>query len=234
MGAHFIPDRCAVIDRVGSSLLIRGNMPLIAPDDHYALLEIQAAIGEDLLGRTILDIPIIDNVGERAQFTAICRAFGVDAAEFPESSWPPYGRPGYDPNAFLGQTLTTEGHSLPGAMVWRPFEGLPAGEDPSTYLSSPLWDFSGFLDNIVFLLSQLENTAIYVHCQLGADRTGAFHIGYLILTRGLSLAAATAKANASTKATPPNADYQRLVADYADRIQPLSERWGIANGNGEC
>lgn len=213
MGSQFLPNRCAVIDRVGSNVLLRGNMPLLGEDNHYALREMQAASGQaDLLSRTIVDVPIIDNAGERVQFEALCEAFGVPADRF--TAWPPYGTPDYDPNEYLGVTLRTEGVEVLGAMVWRPFEGLPAGEDPTTYLGAPLWDFGGFIDNVIHMLSQLEQAAVYVHCQLGADRTGAFHIGYLMKAHGLSFRAAWATANAATQAGPPNADYQRLVTAY--------------------
>lgn len=217
MGSQFIADRCAVIDRVGTNLLIRGNMPLLGEDNHYALKEIQAASGvADLLTRTIINVPIIDNVGECEQFSALCLAFGIDPARFPETMWPPYGKPGYKLNSLLGHTLTTEGECIKGSMVWRPFEGLPAGEAPGPYITAPLWDFSGFVENVIEMLANLENTAIYVHCQLGADRTGAFHIGYLMKTRDFGFYAASAIANESTQAGAPNADYLRLAKAYAD------------------
>lgn len=220
MGAHFIPDRCAVIDKVGSNFLVRGNMPLLPPDNHYALLELQASSGiASLTSLTLIDVPIIDNVGERVQFEALCSAFGVDAAKFPASEWPPYGKPGYQPNALLGHTLRSEDRYMAGAMMWRPFEGLPSGDDPLPYLQSPLWDFGGFIEQVVQMLASFRTSVIYVHCQLGADRTGAFHIGYLMRTQGLDLAAASAKANAATKAGAPNADYQRLVEAYARYLQ---------------
>ena len=215
MGSTFIPSRCAHIDTVGSNVLIRGNMPLIDVDLHYAYDEIASASGVDLSTRKLIEVPIIDNVGERQQFAQIMKAFGVDPDIFPSSYWPPWMQPSYEPNALLGTSVMTEGHYLPGSVVWRPFEGLPADTDPKTFLYSPGWDFSGFIDNVVAMLHQMENVAVYVHCQLGADRTGAFHIGYLMKTQGLCLKAASAKANGSTSAGPPNADYQRLVAAYA-------------------
>jgi hypothetical protein len=215
MGSTFIPGRCAHIDTVGSNVLIRGNMPLIAPDMHYALEEIEAASKVSLRNRDVIDVPIIDNVGERAQWTAILDAFGVDPNLFPTSFWPLYLQPGWQPNALLGSFLMTEGQTISGSILWRPFEGLPAGEDPKVYLGWPGWDFSGFIDHVVDLLHTLQNTAIYVHCQLGADRTGAFHIGYLMKTQNLNLKDATNLAVVSTSAGLPNADYMRLVAAYA-------------------
>lgn len=220
MGSTFIPSRCAHIDTVGSNVLIRGNMPLIAPDMHFALDEIaEASKVHDLLSRKFIEVPIIDNVGERAQWTPIMKAFGVDPDRFPASYWPPYLQPGWEPNTLLGTEVTTEGHSLPGSVLWRPFEGLPAGQDPKLFLYSPGWDYSGFIDHIIALLcSTMVDSAIYVHCQLGADRTGAFHIGYLMKTQGMSLKDATAVAVASTSAGPPNADYQRLVTAYSTTL----------------
>ena len=218
MGSTFIQSRCRHIDTIGSNVLIRGNMPLVGDDLHYAYDEIAAASGVVLSSRKLIEVPIIDNVGERAQFEPLLRAFGVDPAIYPSSYWPPWMQAGYEPNKMLGTEVTTEGHALPGSVVWRPFEGLPAVADPKEYLYSPGWDFSGFVDHIVELLHTLVDSAIYVHCQLGADRTGAFHIGYLMHTQGLSLEEASAKANSSTSAGPPNADYQRLVAAYAKTL----------------
>lgn len=218
MGSTFIPSRCAHIDTVGSNVLIRGNMPLLGDDLHYAYDEIEAASKVDLTSRKLVEIPIIDNVGERAEFEPLLRAFGVDPDIYPSSYWPPWMQAGYDPNKMLGTEVTTEGHMHSGTLIWRPFEGLPAGADPKEYLFSPGWDFSGFIDHVVLLLHSMVDSAIYVHCQLGADRTGAFHIGYLMKSQGLSMGAAMAKADGSTSAGPPNADYQRLVAAYASTL----------------
>ncbi len=217
MGSTFIPARCALIDTVGTNVLIRGNMPLIEPDMHFALDEIAAASKvPDLLSRWFVDVPIIDNVGERAEWTPIMNSFGVDPNRFPSSFWPPYLQPGWDPNVLLGTTLKTEGHSIHGSVLWRPFEGLPPGEDPKLFLGWPGWDYSGFVDQVSSLLKTLSGAAVYVHCQLGADRTGAFHIGYLMKAKGLSLDDAILTAVASTSAGPPNADYMRLVTAYAN------------------
>lgn len=218
MGATFIPSRCAHIDTVGSNVLIRGNMPLLGADLHYALNEIQEASKVNFDGLTIVDIPIIDNVGERIEFSALMRAFGADPDQYPSSFWPWWVQKGYNPNQFHGSGLTTEGELRAGSLVWRPFEGLPEGESPKIYLTSPGWDFGGFITNVMHMLKTMKNTAFYVHCQLGADRTGAFHIGYLLRTQGCTLDDAMKIANGSTSAGPPNADYRRLVTAYANSL----------------
>lgn len=220
MGSTFIPSRCALIDTVGSNVLIRGNMPLVAPDLHYALEEIRDASGvNDLFHRRLIEVPIIDNVGERQQFSPILEAFNLDPDAYPTSFWPWWQQPGYKPNAFHGSNLTTEGHTIAGAVVWRPFEGLPPNTDPQGFLGPSEWDFSGFIDNLISVLKTETNAAVYIHCQLGADRTGAAHIGYLMRAKGVSLEAASAMANSSTSAGAPNADYQRLVEAYADQLR---------------
>ncbi len=218
MGSLFIPSRCAHIDTVGSNVLIRGNMPLLGGDLHYAYDEIEAASKVDLSAKKLVEMPIIDNVGERKQFEALFRAFRLDPDIYPPTYWPPWMQAGYEPNKMLGTEVVTEGRMHSGSIVWRPFEGLPANTDPKQFLYSPGWDYIGFIAQVVALLHTMVDTAIYVHCQLGADRTGAFHIGYLMSTMGLSLVEASSMANGSTSAGPPNADYQRLVAAYASTL----------------
>jgi hypothetical protein len=219
MGSTFLPHRCAHIDTVGTNVLIRGNMPLLGEDLHFAFDEIaEASKVKDLASREFYEVPIIDNVGERDQWEPLMRAFGVDPNRFPETFWPPYLQPGWNPDALLGTTLTTEGRTVPGSILWRPFEGLPANTDPKHFLGWPGWDFTGFIDHVVLMLHTLINATVYVHCQLGADRTGAFHIGYLMKAKGMSLDDATLTAVASTTAGPPNSDYLRLVNAYASAI----------------
>lgn len=176
------------------------------------------ASGVKLSNYHLIDMPIIDNVGERSYWSKEVSSFGIDSDKYPTSYWPPYTQPDYNSKELLGSVVTTEGSSYPGSLVWWPFEGLPAGEDSKVYLHSPGWNYAGFVAYVTELLQTKTNVAIYVHCMLGADRTGAFHIGYLMKTYGMSLADATTEADASTSAGVPNADYARLVAAYATSL----------------
>ncbi len=218
MGSTFLPGRCAHIDTLGSNLLIRGNMPLVGSDLHYAFKQIEEASCLTLSGKTFIEIPIIDNVGERPQFVQIMRAFSVDPDRFPTNFWPWWTQEGYNPNALHGNALRTEDTMVSGSVLWRPFEGLPSGADPKTFLFTPGWDYSGFIDQLISMMKTMKNTAFYVHCQLGADRTGAAHIGYLMKAKGLSFDEALKVSNRSTTAGPPNDDYLRLVRAYAKTL----------------
>jgi Dual specificity phosphatase, catalytic domain len=220
MPCSFIFSRCAAIDGRKGNVLIRGNMPLTGTDKHFAFKEIMVASKvTDLATRKFIDVCVIDNVGERSSFEAEVRSFGIDPNDFPPTYWPPYLQADYDPKTFLGTELkTAEGPIVNASMVWWPFEGLADGQDPEVFLSSPGWNFSGLIDYIWELMNTMTDTAIYVHCMLGADRTGAFHIGYLMKTQGLSLKDAMAKANPSTSAGAPNSDYLNLVAAYAKTV----------------
>lgn len=193
-------------------------MPLTGADLHFAFDEIKLASKvKDLPQRRLIDMSTIDNVGERSSFEPEVRSFGLDPAKFPTTIWPPYLH-NFNTKLLRGSDVTTEDHTTQGSLVWWPFEGLPEGEDPSVYLDYPGWNFSGFIDYVIELLETLSNSAVYVHCMLGADRTGAFHIGYLMKTQGLSLQVASMRANASTSAGAPNADYQRLVEAYSKTL----------------
>jgi hypothetical protein len=218
MTVSFLPSRCAVVDTNGRSALIRGNFPLTGDDQHFALHEIIEKTKIDLLSRKLIVMTIIDNVGERYLFEPEMRAFGVDPNRFPQSYWPPYLHADYDSKTMYGNEVSTEGFHVPATIVWWPFEGLPSGEDPAVYLGAPGWSYGGFVDYASELLTTMRDTVIYMHCLLGADRTGAAHIGYLMRRHGMSLELASATANASTSAGAPNADYQRLVTAYAETL----------------
>jgi hypothetical protein len=195
-------------------------MPLVGPKLQYAYNEIQQASGLDLDRMSFVEVPIIDCVGESQQLTSIMKAFMIDVPRvFPPDFWPWWNHSGYDPNGFLGGHLVADGIEREGTVVWRPFEGLPPNTDPEVFLKAPGWDYCGFIDNLVQMMQKLKETAVYIHCQLGADRTGAAHIGYLMRSQGLSLSDASEIANRSTSAGPPNEDYQRLVEAYASLAQ---------------
>ena len=218
MKNNFLPERIGVCDRIGKNVLIRGVEPLIGDDNHFAYNEICQATGIDLKQYQLIDVCLIDNVGERWAFAPEMRAFGVDPdKEYPKTYWPPYLQAGYDPKKLIGRTVTTEGISAIGSMVWWPIEGLPNGQNPTVYLEGPGWNLDGLVGYLMDLMAQ-ENVqvAVYVHCMVGSDRTGAAHIGYIMKSTGVSLQKAMDAASKITKAPPPRPpDYMNLVQAYA-------------------
>jgi hypothetical protein len=211
----FLAERVGVVDRNGSTLLVRGTEPLIGADLHFAYDEIMSAIKLDPTGYDFVDVCLIDNVGERWAFAPEVKSFGIDPdKQFPTSYWPPYLQPSYNSKAFYGSQVTTGGKSHPGRMVWWPIEGVPKGQDGHTELHWPGWNFIGLVDYLIDLFGSLKETVIYFHCMVGSDRTGAAHIGYLMKAKGMTLDQAIA-ASKITQAPPPRNDYMDLVQAYA-------------------
>lgn len=220
MSAVFDATRVAIVDKVGTNYLVRGNMPLIGSDSHFAYDEIFAAskIPEAPI-KKFISISTIDNVSERSSWAAELKAFGVNENRYPKGYWPPYLQRSYNPKALLGSILSTEGKKKQGSVVWWPFEGLPAGEDPKVYLGSPGWNFSGLVDYTIRLLNTSNNLLLYFHCMLGADRTGAAMIGYLMKAKKMSFEAAFTQTSKMTSAGAPAPRYQSLIIAYAEQIK---------------
>jgi protein-tyrosine phosphatase len=64
-------------------------------------------------------------------------------------------------------------------------------------------------------MNECKNSLIYVHCMLGADRTGALHVGYMMLEKHFSLDEALGVCESSTSAGLPSEPYMRLVRAYS-------------------
>lgn len=210
-----IPSRVALIDKNVSNLLIRGNIPLVS--GKFAYDEIAKIIGCDLAQYNVLDLCFIDNVGERGLWAAEVMAFGGNPDQYPKSSWPPYlNVPNWYPPQFV---IGNKVNGYPGKMVWWPFEGIGPTDDPKVFLHSPGWDFVGCIDYMNFLFSDITTKfAIYFHCMLGADRTGAAHTCYLMKYKGMTLDEAANVSNTCTSAGAPNQDYQRLISSFAAEL----------------
>lgn len=213
----FLPERVQRVDEVAGNVLIRGPMPLAGESWHYAYEEIAEAAGISLQGYDYASVSLIDCVGERDMLEAEFQAFGLEAP--PSSYWPPYLRTDYAPSKPMPGIIETDESMVPASLYWWPIEGLPEGVNPAECLSYPGWDFSGISDLVHGLMSERRPRplALYVHCTLGADRTGALHTGYLV-KKGVPLDEAIRQADSSTPAGAPNEDYRRLRAAYAASI----------------
>jgi hypothetical protein len=220
VSAHFDPKRVAVIDLPKTRshhLLVRGNMPLVGND--FAYPEIESALSLDFSADRFVSASFIDNTGERSSWSNELNAFGEDPGKFPTDSWPPYVRQqDWNPKTLLGNGNLVYGSLVrPRAhLIWWPFEGMAPHDDSKVFLHSPGWDFAGCVDHLYNLYLDLKEpaTVYYVHCMMGADRTGALHAG-LLIRAGVDVEEALKISSNATPAGAPNSDYLRLVRAYA-------------------
>ena len=220
MTIPFDPERAAVINLPGDKsphLLVRGNMPLI--DGSFAYPEIESALNLDFDADRFVSTSLIDNTGERGSWASELEAFGVSPEEYPEANWPPYIRqPDWNPGRLQGNGSLSYGAVLRGNahLIWWPFEGMSPTDDSEVFLHSPGWDFAGCVEYLYGLYTNLQEpaTVLYVHCMLGADRTGALHAG-LLVRAGVGIEEALILSSSATSAGAPSPDYQRLARAYA-------------------
>lgn len=210
MGATFDPNRVAVVGNANGNLLIRGNMPL-DPSYQFTYTQIGEAVGVDLTAYTLLDVSLIDNVSERVDWSAEWSAFGQSPAMFPANVYPPYAKvPNWSPMIPYGSAV--QGH--PGSIYWWPIEGMPPGGNPATLLYKPGYQFADLVDFVNGLFTSGTGKAIYVHCMLGADRTGAWHMGHMMRTQKISYTEALRIASTTTAGGCPAPYYQNLAQAY--------------------
>lgn len=191
------------------NLLVRGNLPLYpdmnpppppAPPYYFAYTELSSAISSllqqapasgvvpanvaqnfNLSNYQLLVISLLDNQGDANDLEIEVGTFSGDFSTLP-TQWPTYLSPAWIPTTILGngslQTGLTTTQSSGCQLVWWPFDPL------LNELSS------GFqFDNLItFANTQLTTqapsgstgTVVYVHCDSGVNRTGAFTTAYLL------------------------------------------------------
>lgn len=215
----FIPGRMAIVDQTSSSYLVRGSEPLNA-SNQFAYTEMTQVIPSiDWKDMSLVDVCLIDNVGERADWQVEMSSYGQNPNLYPASNWPPYHfQPDWDPALPMGDELDYGTGKVPGSIIWWPIEGFDKGTDPTVYLTSPGWDFSGLIMTLQRLLLD-PKTVVYVHCELGTDRTGAAVMGYLMKWKGMSyLQALKAASTGAPEIKAPDINYQNLAYAYAKTI----------------
>jgi hypothetical protein len=197
-------------------------MPLI--DGKFAYSEIEDTLSMTFFSDRFLSVSLIDNTGERSSWIEELEAFRVNPDTFSATNWPPYlHQPNWNPGILQGTGVLAYGpDSLTRTranLLWWPFEGMSESDIPEVFLGSPGWDFAGLIEYLYGLYTdeQSPTTVIYMHCMLGADRTGALHAG-LLIRAGLDVDAALQAASQATEAGAPSMDYQRLVRAYAKEV----------------
>lgn len=224
----FDPKRVAVVELPKSRsrhLLIRGNLPLVGDD--FAYPEIEKSLNLDFSSDRFLCVSFLDNTGEREPWSAEMKSFRADPNLFPKEEWPPYERkPSWDPRKLLGSGELVYGKSFlrgDANLIWWPFEGMSPQDAPDTFLRAPGWDFGGAVEYLYDLYTDPTSppTVIYMHCMLGADRTGAMHAS-LLMRAGMKFAEALSAVSRATSAGTPNEDYVRLVKAYSESLSSRS------------
>lgn len=208
----FIPARTSIIDQIGQNFLIRGNMPLTSMDD-FAFNDIENVVNMNFKNHNFMDICLIDNAGEIKSFEPEIKAFWLSLSSFP--SWPPINK-NYDPKILRGGTLVSRNLTRQGNFVWWPIEGIGPNQNPNDFINSG-WNFSGLVDFLISLSKTEKPTAIYFHCMLGADRTGALHAGYMMKSKNMKADKAI-EIVSNCGAGKPNSDYINLINKYGEYL----------------
>lgn len=171
--------RTYVVQQTAGNVLVRGNIPLRG-DGTFAYDELNDALGAilpafDLTAYTLIDISLIDNVGELLWLQDEFTAFGAGPVP---TAWPPFSQ-GVDIYKRYGTSV--RGH--PGFLMWNPFEGC-ADESNCSSVEPSLFDFPGIVDNLNTLMTTRSKTVIYYHCMNGHDRAGSLTACYMMKYMG--------------------------------------------------
>lgn len=213
--AQFDPKRCSCIDKVGTTQVWRGNIP-INEQGKFAYHEM--AIGLDLEpGMALLDVSLIDNIkgGERDQWKVELDAYGVSLSQFPggKNIPPQFNQANWNPARMLGDGVHLINGVAPGHLVWWQIEGgsdgIVLGPEDKSY------NFIGLID-FFEALRMLPNTLVYFHCMNGTDRTGAVVAAYAMRYMGLDLEMAMKFAASVPDAGVMSDPYKALVKAYSE------------------
>jgi len=185
-------------------------------DGTFAYSGIADRIDSKLAGTTMTIVSLIDSTGEHPMLKAELSSLGLPDLWGP-SYWPPYLQPDYDAEELHPCVIRTSSSSRTANFMWWPIEGVGQGQDPHVFLTSPGWDLCGLVDRITELLHDPAR-AIYVHCSLGADRTGAVVACYMIRAHGMNVNEAISFTSSQTPAGAPNRDYLTLIQAYAAKM----------------
>lgn len=208
---HYLPERTRVVTGL-SSVLVRGSVPVDSsglPTFGALRAQAQQQTAVDLTHLPLLVVSLIDNQGERPMLDDELRACALPLAAVPHV-WPPFT---------VGYRAVPKGNPL---LFWWPIEAAPAATPEAVVTGQFLTDLgvqgqpggynlNGLIDALHVAMKMGPAKLIYVHCSLGADRTGAVVYGYLVKHCALPPKIALQRTCA---VTTPNADYLRLIQDY--------------------
>jgi len=222
----FDPSTVYLVDTIDTpaghtNFLVRGNEPLLH-HEHGAFAYSQLAdrlaeliAGFDLTKSKLIDVSVIDV--DTKQHKHLCDEFKAFAQDFdslyPAPNWPPF---------FQGQKIDVQHGSQiagnAGSVVWFPIQDCT--DDDNCQLVEPSqFDYLNMMNWVTSLLHTEQGAVVYIHCEHGHDRTGAFVMSYMMASMGQTLAEALENGNPFPEPVEPA--YIALVTWYANQLRIL-------------